>query len=138
MSNNDSQRPIDNSNTQQRRQRRKFHSPLCDCVFCMDFYETKIRQTSPDWQCFCQECATISYEEMDEEMNEEMNEALHTADVRQYLRRTNNCFCRCGVCANCVNDTEFFYTVYWHKKTRIECKCPFCELYDYNVLTFNP
>ena len=133
MSNNDSQRPIDNTvNTHQhhqRRQRRKFHGLTCECVFCVEFYENKTRQSSPDWQCFCSKCTTLT--------SEEMKETLADSNVRQYLRRTNNCLCQCGVCANCVSYTEFFYTVYWHKKTRTECKCPFCELYDYNVSTFN-
>jgi hypothetical protein len=126
MSNNDSQRSIDNTNntvnTHQRRQRRKFHGLSCACVFCVDFYENKTRQTSPDWQCFCSECTDIT--------SEEMEKALADTDFFRFLRRANNCLCRCGVCATCVSCTEFFYTVYWHKQTRIECKCPFCELYD--------
>jgi len=111
------------------RQRRKFHSPLCNCVFCVDFYETHTSQIDPTWQCFCPECTDIK--------SDEMERALTASDLRQFLRRASNCLCTCGVCATCVSDTEFFYTVYWHKKTRVDCICPFCELYDYTVTTFN-
>ena len=128
MSNNDLQTSIDNTNNNY--QRRKFHGLTCECVFCVDFYDNKTRKTEPDWQCFCSECTDQTSEEMEKAL-------LDKPDVFRFLRRANNCLCRCGVCATCVSCTEFFYTVYCHKQTFIECKCPFCELYNHNLSIFN-
>lgn len=110
------------------RKRRKFHSPLCNCFFCVDFYETKTSSTDPTWQCFCPDCTDIE--------STEMEETLHTSDLKQFLRRANNCECRCGVCASCVSDTEFFYTVYRHKESDAQCTCPFCRHHLHYLTTY--
>ena len=116
------------STQRKQRKRRKFHSPLCNCFFCVDFYETNTSKTDPTWQCFCPDCTDIE--------STEMEETLNTSDLKQFLRRANNCECRCGVCATCVSDAEFFYTVYRHKESDEQCVCPFCRHHLHYLTTY--
>ncbi len=109
-------------------QRRKFHGLTCICVFCLDYYDNDVCTQCPNWECFCPECTEVTIDDM--------IESVDNSDIRQYLRRANNCFCQCGVCANCVSNIEFFYTVFRHKQSQFKCCCPFCDLYDTTVANF--
>jgi len=102
-----------------RKYKRKYHAIQCNCVFCQT---QKYPEPLPNWACFCPECTDITPEEMQYE--------LATSDFVQYPRRANNIECRCGLCAACVPDTEYFYTVYHHELTRVGCECPFCQTYE--------
>jgi len=115
--------------TKPQRKRRKFHSPLCNCVFCVDFYETKQSTTDPTWECFCSECTSITSDEMDLTLKSSQK-------IQQFLRRANNCECTCGYCASCVTDTEFFFTVYRHKQRDEQCACPFCQSHQYHLTKY--
>ena len=117
MSNPDSQR----SEAVQKR-RRKFHSALCSCSYCVSFYENKSSVISPYWQCFCSECTEIS--------TQEMKSALEKSDISGGRHLINVCTCVCGVCKICLGNLEFFFTVMMHKQSDEKCGCPLCSSYD--------
>lgn len=106
------------NNVSQRSNKRKFHSIEYDCAFCNTW-------TSPNWECFCPKCTSITQEEMDE--------TLKTSDFVQILRRANNVECECGLCATCIPDTQFSYTVYRHRISRTSCECPICAYYNADI-----
>ena len=107
------------NNVSQRSNKRKFHSLECDCAFCKAHVYPN---PSPNWECFCVDCTSITQQEMDVTLN--------TTDIAQYVRQANNVECDCGLCATCIIDTQFFYTVYRHRISRTSCECPICAKYN--------
>ena len=55
---------------------------------------------------------------------------IETSHVFQYfLRRANNCECRCGVCASCISDDDYMKIVMSHYTFIPFCLCMHCVDY---------
>lgn len=105
----------------------------CVCNVCSD-YNTNLHEITMSNKCI----DNIYYDDNKTNLHKIIYYKPFTKSinpkVRVFLRHANNCNCKCGICATCVSDYEYFKIISEHIEQVETCDCKFCTSYrDYHI-----